>query len=110
MINRYENDSIFNVELFDTASDNVHEVLGISEERSDEIVELARKAYKDETYFTDTLKALVEQMNHINEVIFAVLIVGKVHGKGKGPDMSSAKSVEDMMSMMQMMMKLRGDK
>jgi hypothetical protein len=110
MANKYEDGTVFHVELFDNGSENVYEVLGISEERSDEIVELSRKAYKEEKYFTDTLKTLVEQMNHINEVIFALLVAGRMHSKGNSPEMSSAKSVEDMMSMMQMMIKLRGEK
>lgn len=74
-------DGTFNVEIINSDEEDVYKVLGISEERSDEIAEVAKKAYKDEQYFTDSLKAAVAQMNHINEVVFVTLCLAKIHQK-----------------------------
>lgn len=76
-------DGKFNVELINEDETDVYKVLGISEERSDEIAEIAKQGYQNEQYFTDTIKNVVGQMTHINEVVFAVLCLAKIHHKPK---------------------------
>lgn len=73
----------FNVELINEDETEVYKVLGISEERSDEIAEIAKRGYQNEQYFTDTIKSVVGEMTHINEVVFAVLCLAKIHHKPK---------------------------
>lgn len=104
--NLYESNQSFKLELLNPESENVHAVLGISEKRSDEITEIVKKAYKEERYFTDTLESVVSQMEHINEVVFAVMIAGKVHNKGgSSSDMSSIETRLKMLELMQQLQK-----
>jgi hypothetical protein len=74
-------DSPFNVEILNEEETDVYKVLGISEERSDEIAEIAKKSYRDEKYFTDSIKYAVGKMNHVNEVVFVMLCLAKSHAQ-----------------------------
>jgi len=73
----------FKLALVDPDQTEVYKVLGISEERSDEIAELAAKSYNSKKYFSDTLEELVGEMNHINEVVFGVLCAARCHDAGR---------------------------
>ena len=99
----------FNVELHDNGEDgqNVYEVLGINEERSDEIAELVKEAYNDETLFTDTLKRVVESLEEINEVIFAILLCARMHSRKESHGMDeAAKKLEILATLMKLRAKL----
>ena len=78
----------FKLALVDPSKSEVYEVLGISEERSDEISEIVAKSYRDEKYFTDTLASVTAQMNHINEVVFAVLCAARAHDAKRHHDLN----------------------
>lgn len=73
----------FKLAIVDTEQEEVWAVLGMTDERSDEIEELATEAYKNHKLFTDSLAVLIPQMNHINEVVFATLILGRIHDNGR---------------------------
>jgi len=73
----------FELALINPDKTEIYEILGISEERSDEIVEIVTKSYKSEKYFSDTLADVTSQMNHINEVVFAVLMASRAHDMPK---------------------------
>ena len=103
--NLYEGNQSFNVEILNKESRNVYSVLGISEKRSDEIADIVKNAYKNEEYFTDTLKSAVNQMTHINEVVFAVLVAARVHDKNKNDGGSS--ELETRLKILEMMQKLQ---
>jgi hypothetical protein len=77
----YKPDQRFTLELLNEDKDDVYEILGITEERSDEIAALVDKYYRSEQYFSDTLKAVVADMQHINEVVFATLVAARRHSK-----------------------------
>lgn len=96
----------FELALINPDKDEVYEVLGISEERSDEIAELVAKAYKDQDYFTDTLATIVSQMDHINEVVFAVLCAARVHDAKRHHDLTEKlKSMEVLLELLKFKMK-----
>ncbi len=71
----------FKLALINPDKTEVYKVLGISEERSDEIVEMATESYQSKKYFSETLEELVSKMNHINEVVFATLMASRIHHK-----------------------------
>lgn len=106
--NLYEGNQSFEVEILDRESRNVYTVLGISEKRSDEIADIVKEAYKEEEYFTDTLKSAVEKMTHINEVIFAVLVAARMHNKHK--DGGGSSEIEMRLRLLEMMQKLQKEK
>jgi len=93
----------FNVEILNNDETDIYKVLGISEERSDEIAEIAKLAYQSEEYFTDTIKLALSKMEHINEVVFMMLCLSKIHHKPK--DDISAK-----LDMLKLLMQLKQSK
>jgi hypothetical protein len=97
----------YTLELLDIPDESVYAVMGISEERSDEIVDICKDAYKKKNYFTDTLKEIVENMDSLEEIVFAVLCVGKVHASQRE---KNSENPAEMMKMLEMMMKLRSGK
>ena len=98
----YKPDQKFELLLINEST-NVYEVLGISEERSDEIVEIVQDAYQSERFFTDTLKKAVEQMNHTNELVFAVMIASKIHSHGDSKELQrKIEEVEAMVSLLKL--------
>ena len=85
----------FNIALIDPSADEIYTALGVSEERSDEIVEIVRESYKSDKYFSETLANITSQMNHINEVVFATLIAARIHDAKKHHDLhEKIKSME----------------
>ena len=72
----------FEVEILYPEESEVYLILGISEERSDEIANIAKQCYKDNQLFTETIKATIEQMDNVNEVVFATLCLARSHDKG----------------------------
>ena len=102
----YKPDQKFELLLINDSSNQVYEVLGISEDRSDEIVRIATDAYKSEKLFSDTLQKIVGQMNHINEVVFAVMCACKLHDRGRDADLEKKlQSLETLVKLLQLKMK-----
>jgi hypothetical protein len=64
-------------------SDNVYTILGISEERSDQMQDLAIEAYKSKEKFVDTIEELVENSENLNEVVFFTLLAARIHDQGQ---------------------------
>ena len=73
----------FKLALINPDKTEVYEILGISEERSDEIAELVQESYQSKKYFSETLEEITSKMNHINEVVFAVLCAARCHDLSK---------------------------
>ena len=92
----------FTLELLNEDKDEVYEILGITEERSDEIAALVDKYYRTEQYFSDTLKAVVADMEHINEVVFATLVAARRHSKNH----KSGGGAEDLHKQMEVLSQL----
>lgn len=71
--------SKFKLEIIDPESTSLHTILGISEERSDELVDLAKEAYTGQKFFSDTLDTIVSKVDHLNELVFTILLAGRMH-------------------------------
>jgi hypothetical protein len=96
----------FKLKIIDAESDEVYTVLGISEERSDEIAEIVTEAYKNEKYFTQSLDKIVSQMNHVNELVFAILCAARVHDAKKHRDIQEQlKAMKAIVELMKFKMK-----
>lgn len=72
---------LFEVELVNLDEDEVYLIMGISEERSDEIAMLCKDSYENKRYFTDTIKHVIGEMENVNEVVFATLCLARIHDK-----------------------------
>lgn len=95
--------SDFHIALLNPESESIYTVLGITEERSDEIIEIAKKAYKNHKLFTSSLHEAIAQMNHINEVAYCVMFLSKIH-RGD-PD-----SVSEKLQLLKMLLTLQKGK
>ena len=93
----------FELALINPDKKEVYEVLGISEERSDEIAEIVANAYRDEKFFTDSLARIMLQMTNLNEVVFATLCAARAHDSKRMRDlqekMQVMKTVIDLMKL-----------
>jgi Mg2+ and Co2+ transporter CorA len=67
--------------IIDDESDNLYTVLGITEDRADEITEFCFKAYQKQDKFSMAIKDVSEIVVHQNELIFASLMLAKMHSK-----------------------------
>jgi len=93
----------FNVEIINPEESALHLILGISEERSDEMLEIVKESYKKGDYFSDTLKEVTAQMENINEVVFATLLCGRMHdGKKDGGMEKKLKELEMLLDLMKL--------
>jgi len=74
----YPQDDKFKLCIIDEISDLIHEVLGITEERCQELTQLCIKAYDSSNIKTESYAMVIEQCVHINEVLMAIQIFEKV--------------------------------
>ena len=67
----------FKLEL-DNSKENLHDVLGISTERQDQIKDIVIKCWKEETLVTNTMDRIAQQCNTLNEVCLGMLGLGQL--------------------------------
>jgi hypothetical protein len=68
---------MFHLEVDDT-KDCLHEALGLTEDRAEEIVKEVRQHEKPPQKISNTMKwaCFTEQLNNINERVFALYVIG----------------------------------
>jgi hypothetical protein len=64
--------------IIDDNAEHVHEILGISEKRAQEIVDMCLKSYDNNTELTASLEEVVNQSKHTNETVFITMVMLKV--------------------------------
>ena len=67
----------FKLEL-DNSKENLHDVLGISTERQDQIKDIIVKAWKEETLVTSTMDRIAQQCNTLNELAIGMMGLGQL--------------------------------
>jgi hypothetical protein len=82
----YNTDCNYNLLIIDDTQEHLHEILGISEERSEDITKIALRAYNDNNTLHTCLVDVIKECKHTNEVVFATLITHRVieREKSKG--------------------------
>ena len=68
----------YNLYIINEQANELHEKLGITEKRADELVDICVHAYHKNFQLHECLEEVVSQCNHINEVVFATMIFNKV--------------------------------
>jgi len=79
----YNTDSQYKLLIIDDSKELIHEILGISEERADELMKACLKAYDDNDQLHSCLEDIISQCKHTNEVVMATLIMQKVIDRKK---------------------------
>ena len=82
----YNTDCNYKLLIIDDTQQHLHEILGISEERTEELAKVCVKAYEKHDYFHATLEEVVSHCKHTNEVVMATLITQKVVDKNQSKD------------------------
>ena len=70
--------------IIDDESSNIGKVLGISDEREDQLQDIVKAAFEgDDTTITDNLAEISKHCKHANELAFCSFHLGAHIGKGK---------------------------
>lgn len=75
----YNTDYKFKLCIINDDTELLHEALGVTEERSKELLEVALKAYDNNKTLTDSYAEMLESCKHINEVIMIMNMFNRIH-------------------------------
>lgn len=64
--------------IIDETKEHLHEILGISEKRASELLNMAKKGYDETDMLHTCLERTTEFCVHTNEVVFITLLVTRV--------------------------------
>ena len=85
----------YKVLIINDDSEDLNTSLGITKERSSEISDICITSYINNTSLSKTLLEVSNEMNHQNELVFATMIVSKMHLKNENPIMQIFKSLNN---------------
>jgi hypothetical protein len=74
----YPQDSKFKLCIINDESDLIHEVLGITEERCQELAKICIEAYHASDIKTESYAIVVGKCNHINEVVMVMQMFERI--------------------------------
>ena len=69
----YSQDNKFELLLIDDTVSGVYQKLGITEERSDELVNVMKKAYNNNEQKIPAMQEMLRECKHINEVVVILM-------------------------------------
>lgn len=69
----YSQNNKFELLVIDDEAKGIYQKLGITEERSDELVNIMRKAYDNNNKKIPAMQEMLLQCNHINEVVVILM-------------------------------------
>jgi hypothetical protein len=74
----YNTDGQYKLLIIDESKELIHEILGITDERAEQLLKIAASAFdKNETMHMG-LVHVVDNCNHTNEVVFATMLYQKI--------------------------------
>jgi hypothetical protein len=74
----YDTDNKFNVLIIGEDKSDFQEILGITEERGRELLRKSIESYEKQDLFSDSCKEVVDQCQHINEVVYAMACLCRI--------------------------------
>jgi hypothetical protein len=81
----YSKNNKFEVLIIGENETDFQEMLGITDERREELMKIAFDTYKSEELFTSTCKLAVANCTHINEVVFMMSLLCRIREYGNNP-------------------------
>lgn len=81
----YPKDNKFEVLIIGEDKTDFQEMLGITNERKNELMKLAFNSYKNEDLFSSACKLAVAECTHINEVVFVMSVLCKARELHNNP-------------------------
>ena len=73
----YPTNDKFELLMIDDTAEDIYQKLGITEERSNELVEVMKKAYNDNEQKISAMQDMLKECNHINEVVVILMFFDK---------------------------------
>ena len=67
----------FKLAIINPESNNMYEVLGINEERLDNLMGKMHKHIKECETYTEAIEKIIVECKHINEVVFVIFALGR---------------------------------
>ena len=74
----YSTDSQYKLLIIDDSKELIHEILGVTEERAEELLNFAKKAYDRHETMHMGLEEVVSKCTHTNEVVFGTMLYQKI--------------------------------
>jgi len=74
---KYKSNNSFDLLIIDDKGYTLQESLGISEERYEAISNICKDMFKQHNKISDVLRYTLKEMNHINEVAYAIMLVSR---------------------------------
>lgn len=71
--------------IINEESDDFYEVLGITKERKEELLALCKKEYKTRNDLSETLANIVDNCNHVNEIVICVILIERLRETSNNP-------------------------
>jgi hypothetical protein len=81
----YPKDNKFEVLIIGEDRSDFQEMLGITNERKEELMKLAFKTYNNEALFSSACKIAIAECTHINEVVFMMSLLCKLKDMNDNP-------------------------
>lgn len=82
----YSKDGEFKLCIINDNTDIMHETLGLTDERAEELAKICVKSFKKHSKTTDTLNEIYTHCTHINEVTMVLFMfhrIAELHSKDK---------------------------
>lgn len=93
----------YTLDIVDPENNKLHIAIGISEERSDEIASRVIDLYKKKNRFSETIREAIEELDNMNEVVFAVLLLARIHDQDNKDASKLEKKLEELQSALELM-------
>lgn len=82
----YSNNNIYKLLVIDEDAELLHENLGITEKRADELLKACADAYENNNVLYGALGDMVDECKHVNELVLSALMMQKIIDKHKSSD------------------------
>lgn len=83
----YNTDGQYKLLVIDENAELLHQNLGITDERAEQLLDVCDKAYREYKSLHDALSYMVDKCTHTNEIVFASLlmqsIIDRENSKGR---------------------------
>jgi hypothetical protein len=81
--NTYIPNQKYKLLIINDDSTNLADALGITDDILYEIIEIGLNALKSESDFALALEKAIEQINHMNEATYLILVMGRAHHRSE---------------------------
>lgn len=82
----YPKDIKYQLLIIDDKAEFFHEIIGVSEERAQKLLDVCLKSYKEYQQLHSALEAVVNECTHTNEIVFSTMVFQKIIDRENAKD------------------------